>query len=308
MYRFWRVRGHLAEGRERLAAAAGHSGARQHPLERASVLRVASGLEQIQGSLPAARALAEEALAIFESTENARGGAGVLLTLGNVALMQDDMIAARAYYERGLPLYRQLGEQDGIARALGNLGMIMLHQGDLAEAGTICAESLAFFRGSGDRESSARALRNLGEIAHARGEDAEARRWLEEALALFQQIGTRSETLVGSLCLLGLRLACEIKDGWVGAEALEVWAKLCLAEGLAAQAACVLGAATQTRRTLGIPNQAASQAALEADALAAKAALGEPAFEGAWAQGERMTWEQAAEYALAEKKSAAEAH
>ncbi len=325
MYRFWRVRGHLAEGRERLAAAAGHAGARQHPLERASALRVASGLEQIQGNLTAARALAEEALAIFESTENARGGAGVLLTLGNVALMQDDLVAARAYYERGLPLYRRLGEQDGVARALGNLGMIMLVQGDLAEAKVICEESLAFFRESGDRENTARALRNLGEIVSAQGEDTEARVRLEEAIALFQQIGTRSEAFVGSLCLLGavalregqtaearvrlgegLRLAFEIKDGWVGAEALEVWAKLCLAEGQAGEAAFLLAAATQTRRTLGVPNQASSQAALEADIAAVRAALGEADFGKAWAQGEQVTWEQAVEYALAEKEKTAQ--
>ncbi len=324
MYRFWRVRGHLTEGRERLAAASGHSGARQHPLERASALRVASGLEQVQGNLIAARALAEEALALFESTENARGGAGVLLTLGNVALMQEDLAGARVYYERGLPLYRQLGEQDGIARALGNLGMIMLVQGDLAEAKIICEESLAFFQKSGDTENSARALRNLGEIAHAQGEDTEAQAWLEQALALFQQIGTRSETLVGSLCLLGLvllsqdrtaqarqrlteglRLAREIKDGWVGAEALEAWAKLCLAEGQADCAATLLAAAIHTRQTLGIPAQTATQTALEVDVLAAKAALGDAAFEEACIQGERMSWEQAVEYALTDTENAA---
>lgn len=325
MYRFWRVRGHLAEGRERLAAAVSHAGARQHPLERASALRVASGLEQIQGNLTAARALAEEALALFESTEDARGGAGVLLTLGNVALMQDDLAGARAFYERGLPLYRRLGEQDGIARALGNLGVVMMVQGDLAEAKVICEESLTVLRASGDTENAARALRNLGEIAYSQGNDVEARAWLEEALALFRQVGTRSGSLVDSLCFLGavalrqgstaearlrlaegLRLAAEIKDGWVGAEALEAWANLCLAEGQAAGAACVLGAATRTRRFLGLPNQAASQAALEANLLAAKAALGETAFGEAWTQGEQMTWEQAVDYALAEKELAEE--
>ena len=319
MYRFWRVRGHLAEGRERLAAATGHPGAREHPLERASALRVASGLEQVQGNLDAARALAEEALALFESTEDARGGAGVLLTLGNVALMQDDLAGARAYYERGLPLYRRIGEQDGVARALGNLGAVMQAQGDLAGAATVCEESLAFFREKGDAENTARALGSLGEIAYARGEDAEARARLEEALALFGRIGARNGSRVGSLCLLGavalrqgraaearmrmaegLSLAGEIGDGWYGADALEAWAKLCLAEDQAARAARGLGAASRTRRTLGLPRYAASQAALEADVRAAKAALGETAFDAAWTEGEELTWEQAVERALAD--------
>lgn len=319
MYRFWRVRGYLAEGRARLATATGHPEAREYPLERASALRVASGLEQVQGNLAAARDLAEEALALFESTEDARGGAGVLLTLGNVALMQGDFAGARAYYERGLPLYRRFGEQDGVARALGNLGAVMQAQGDLAGAATVCEESLAFFRDKGDAENMARALGSLGEIAYARGADSEAQARLEEALTLFQQIGARNGSRVGSLCLLGtvalrqgrsavartqmtegLRLAGEIGDGWGGADALEAWAKLCLVEGQAARAARLLGAASQARRTRGLPKDAASRALLEGDVLAVKTALEAAAFDAAWAEGEALTWEQAVGRALAD--------
>ena len=319
MYRFWRVRGYLAEGRERLAEAVGHPGAREYPLKRASALRFASGLEQVQGNLSTARTLAEEALALFESTEDARGGAGVLLTLGNVALMQGDLTGAQAYYERGLPLYRRFGERDGIARALTNLGVVMQAQGDLTGAVTVCEESLAFFRERGDSESAARVLGSLGEIAYTRGEDAEARMRLEEALTLFHQIGARNGTLVGYLCLLGavslrqgrmaeartrmaegLTLAGEIGDGWYRVDALEAWAKLCLAANQAARAARLLGAAAQTRRTLGMPKDDASRAALEADIQAAKDALGEPAFGAAWAEGERLDWEQAMKRALAD--------
>ena len=319
LYRFWRVRGHLAEGRERLAVATGHPGARAYPLERASALRFASGLEQVQGNLAAARALAEEALALFESTDDARGGAGVLLTLGNVALMQDDLAGARAYYERGLPLYRRFGEQAGIARALTNLGVVMQAQGDLVGAVLVCEESLAFFRERGDTESTARVLGSLAEIAYTRGEDAEARVRLEEALALFRQIGARNGTLVGYLCLLGLvalrqeggaeartwmaeglALAGEIGDGLHGAEALEAWAKLCLAGGQAARAARLLGSASQARRTLGLPRDAASRAALEVDVQTAQAVLGDEAFGLAWAEGEGLTWGQAVERALAD--------
>ena len=319
LYRFWRVRGHLAEGRGRLAAATGHPGAREHPLERASALRFASGLEQVQGDLAAARALAEEALALFESTEDARGGAGVLLTLGNVALMQDDLAGARAYYERGLPLYRRFGELAGVAKALGNLGVVMQAQGDLAGAALVGEESLAFFQKEGDAEGAARALSSLGEIAHARGDDDGARARLEETLALYHQIGARSGSLAGSLRLLGmvslrqgrvgeararvregLALAREIGDGRSGTDALEAWAKLCLAQGQAAEAAHVLGAASRSRLALNAPNGAASQADLEGDVRAAEASLGAAAFSAAWAEGAALTWEQAAEGALAD--------
>ena len=319
MFRFWRSHGHLSEGRERLAAAVGHAGARDYPLARASALRVASSLAQVQGDLTAARALAEEALALFESTGNSRSGVGALLTLGNVALMQDDLAGARIYYERCLPLYRELGDHGGVAKALDNLGVVMKNQGDLAGAVAVSEESLTHFRAQGDVESTANVLNNLGEVAYLRGEDTEARGRLTESLTLFRQIGTRNGHLVGTLCLLGtvalrqgntaeartlmaegLTVSREIGDGWDGADALETWAKLFLAEGRASGAACLLAAAARARQTLGIPKDAAFRAALETDIAAARTALGDGAFEAAWAKGEKLTWEQAAEYALAD--------
>ena len=319
LYRFWRVRGYLAEGRERLAAATGHAGAHAYPLARAAALRFASGLEQVQGNMAAARALAEEALALFESTENARGGVGVLLTLGNVALMQGDLAAARVYYERCLPLYRKLGEQAGVAKALGNLGVVMKNQGDLAAAALVGGESLAYFREQGDDEGVANELNNLGEIASARGEDAEARTWLVEALALHRRVGTRNRNLVGCLSLLGavalrqgrasearlrmaegLTLALEIGDGLSGADALEAWAKLCQAGGEAARAARHLGAAARARQAPGAGHDASHQAALEADIRVTQAAQSAEAFDAAWAEGAALTWEQAVSGALAD--------
>ena len=215
--------------------------------------------------------------------------------------------------------YRLLGEQAGVARALGNLGMVMYAQGDLTGAAAVCEESLAFFREGGNIEGTARTLSSLGEIAYARGEDAEARARLEETLALFHQVGARNGSLVGSLRLLGtvalrqgraaeararmaegLTLAREIGDGRSGADALESWAKLCLAEGQAVQAARLLGAASQARQTLGALNDAASQATLEVDVRAAQATLHGSAFDEAWAEGRGLTWEQAVERALAD--------
>ena len=320
MYRFWRGHGHLSEGRERLTVAVGHAGARDYPFARASALRVASSLAQVQGDLTSARALAEEALALFESTGHSQSGVGALLTLGNVALMQDDLAGARVYYERCLPLYRALDDHGGVAKALDNLGVVMKNQGDLAGAVAVSEESLTHFRTLGDMESTANVLNNLGEVAYLRGQDAEARQRLAESLTLFRQVGTRNGHLVGTLCLLGavalrqgnaaeartlmaegLTVSREIGDGWDGADALEAWAKLCLAEGNPTEAARLLGAAAQARRTLGIPKDAAFRAVLETDIADARLALGDEGFASAWANGERLTWVQAVDYALAEK-------
>jgi tetratricopeptide (TPR) repeat protein len=210
-----------------------------------------------------------------------------------------------------------LGEQDGVARSLGNLGVVMMSQGDLTGAQIVCEESLAFFRERGDAENEARTLSNLGDIAYAQGANAEARARLEESLTIFRRIGARNGTLVGTLSVLGmvamrqgdtaeagrmiaeaLRLAVEIGDGWSGVRALESSAKLWLAEGQPARAACLLGAISQTRTVLGIPSHAASQEALESDLSDVKAALSEMVYRDAWAEGAGLTWEQAVARAL----------
>ena len=194
----------------------------------------------------------------------------------------------------------------------------MVVQGDLTGATAVCEESLSFFREKGDIENAARTLGNLGEIAYTQGLDDQVRVRVEEAIALFHQIGARNGTLVGSLCLLGtvalrqgdrqeartrmaegLKLALEIGESWSGANALEAWASLCLAEEQAAQATLLLGAATQTRDTLGAADNADTHAKLEDHCAELKTALGEEEFARLWAEGQAITWQKAVECALA---------
>src|SRR5262249_4485323 len=86
---FWRIRGHLAEGRDALerALAAGEG----EPAARAKALLAAAVVRFAQSAGEGAAALAEEARARFESLGDQRGVALALCTLGHslVGLARD---------------------------------------------------------------------------------------------------------------------------------------------------------------------------------------------------------------------------
>jgi hypothetical protein len=83
------------------------------------------------------------------------------------------------------------------------------------------------------------------------------------------------------------------------AECLEGLAWAAAEHGLRALAARLFGAAEGLRRAGGIyAAPPGERAEYEGALAAARAALGEAAFAAAWAEGARMTMEQACTYAL----------
>jgi hypothetical protein len=69
--------------------------------------------------------------------------------------------------------------------------------------------------------------------------------------------------------------------------------------GEARQAACLLGAASVMRETLGRPLERWDREDLERAVAAVRVALGETVFEDAWEAGHALSLEQTVAYALA---------
>ena len=86
LWRFWVARGHLREGRERLARLLAMPGAAARTLLRAQVLHGASTLVHGSSDNHGACLLAEESLAIAREHGDR---ALVALVLNNVALLED---------------------------------------------------------------------------------------------------------------------------------------------------------------------------------------------------------------------------
>jgi predicted ATPase/class 3 adenylate cyclase len=268
-----------------------------------------------QGEHALARRLHEESLEIKRELGDQWGIASSLHNLGFVALGQGDLETAWSSLEEGLAIRRRLGDRRGIADSLYGMARAAVHRREDAVARSLYEQSLAIRRELGDRKGLAAALNGLGNLASARGDHAEARSLHEESLTLRQELGDRPgliSTLEG--------IACALR-----------------AQGEFGRAVCLFAAAQRQRADLGgapsaplgalgsgrsvgkgpavtRPDPPLSEPSAERRAPSApssperaeyeqvtvelRAALGEPAFAAAWAEGEAMSLEEAVRIAL----------
>jgi non-specific serine/threonine protein kinase len=131
---YWRMRGHLGEGRAQLEALLFRPAAQPPTLARATAFVGAGNLCRLQGDFEAARTCYEEALGTFRGHEDRRGLASTLNELGLIAKRRGRAEQARALHEESLALFEQIGDTAGAATVLGNLGNIAQDLGDYASA------------------------------------------------------------------------------------------------------------------------------------------------------------------------------
>jgi predicted ATPase/class 3 adenylate cyclase/tetratricopeptide (TPR) repeat protein len=188
---FWRTRGHVSEGRERLRAVLSHAGGQEPARARAEALSGAGGLAEMQGDYASARSLHQESLGIARELEDKSGIANSLSNLGNAAFYQGDYASARSLYEESLGIRRELGDKRGVAASLANLGNAALHQGDYASARSLHEESLGINRELGDKRGIAHSLGSLGGVVLQQGDYASARSLYQESLGIHRELGQK---------------------------------------------------------------------------------------------------------------------
>ncbi len=189
LWRFWWIRGHLAEGRRWLEGLLGRGGG--SPAVRARALNGAGNLAWNQGDYARATAWYEESIALWRRVGDAGGIARALNNLGMVLHEQGDPGGAGARYEESLALHRQQRDLDrwSIAATLNNLGRAVHEQGDRARARALFAESLALKREMDDSVGIATTLGNLADVASADGDYVRAAALYRDSVALYQELG-----------------------------------------------------------------------------------------------------------------------
>ena len=307
--RFWFVRGHLAEGRKWLEESlAGQGGA---PCPRARRLSVAATLASYLHELTRAGVLAGRALETARQCGAKEAIAQALCALGLVARHGADLAEARARYQEAIAILRTLDLPTRLAETLTRLAVVELWHGDPAAIAPLAAEALELSRGAGDTEGSlyasgllawglasadeepsatlmadvleasrafggrrysSRCLCLLGVISLRKGEYARARVQLEEACAITSEFGDRG--YLTAFCVPGL-------------------ARAQLFAGRPDDAARLLAAADRALESLGaaIPPWIRADDGGAVDAT--RAALTDPRYESAWAEGAALTVEQA---------------
>jgi tetratricopeptide (TPR) repeat protein len=169
-----------------------------------------------------------------------------------------------------------LGDRVGLARALVVVAGVAFSRGDRQAARPLLEERLAICRELGDSALLIHALGGMGHLARDEGDYARARAFYQESLLLRQRLG----------------------DLFALAQSLEDLAALAGREQQAERATRLLGAAEAFCETLGARPPVASVEEYERIVSEGRAALGEAAFDAAWAEGRAMTLEQAVAEAL----------
>jgi predicted ATPase/DNA-binding SARP family transcriptional activator len=282
LWRFWYLRGHLTEGRRRLEAGL-RAGDRRTPAG-VRALHGAAVLATQDDDVPAARARAEEALALTQELGDAWGAAYSRFLLGNVHVGEGDRGTALRLYEESARALLELGDEHSALLANRNVAGICAELGDDARARALHEDNLRRARETGNARIEASTLGHLAAIALDDGRVEDAISLLEESLTIHRRVGDRLDAAV-DLCRYAAALA---------------------ASGGAHTAARLLAGFESWHDEIGSLRRS-WLAELNRETLASvRAQLGEAAFAEAWEAGAQLTVREAIRLALVTEQAVAE--
>jgi predicted ATPase/DNA-binding XRE family transcriptional regulator len=314
LHQFWLARGHTSEGLAVLERQLQAGGA-VDPAVRAEALRIAGSLARRLGSDELAAARFRESVAIYRELGDDGGLAVALRELATVLVRLGGHEAALVLFEEAVSRLRGLDDPYALAVALLHLGAAVSRDRHDRQAAELYEEALGIFRRLDNPLSTAICLVNLGSLARLRGELALARSRIEEAAAIARRLDAPihlAAALEGLSCVAWSagdvaasgRYASESLSEFVRAGhqqgvavALRAVARAAAAEGRAARAARIYGAAHAICPIELGPDKV--EGASHREILAAlRRQLGEEAFAAAQEAGGRLSAEEAAAEAL----------
>ena len=246
------------------------------PRETGATLSTLATLHLQQNDTAKAHDYQVEAIGIFRDLGDRVGEAIGLLNLGEISMRQDDP-DAKELFEQCLTIARSIKHQELESDCERNLGELAFGAGNLPAAQIRFARSLTVCRDAADRRGEAIALWRLGKTDAACGDHESARKRLAEALRALQAFEMNSEAL----------------------DCLEDYVKLMQLAGQIESAVRAYAAGGAIRETLALPRPPHREAELQTRLKAARAVLGERAFDIAWSTGRAWSLAETIERALA---------
>ncbi|HET7420347.1 MAG TPA: tetratricopeptide repeat protein [Candidatus Dormibacteraeota bacterium] len=188
-WRFWQMRGHLAEGRARLESILAVPETHGFPQERARALEAAGGIAYWQGDMPATQVFYAECLELTKAAGDPLAIANALYNFSFPFLItRADTPQAIALLEQALAIYREFDDDPGKARCLWGLGQAYASVTENERAIATLEEAIELFRRLGDRFGLGWALFvravlaiQLDDMPVARSDAAEALRIFDES-------------------------------------------------------------------------------------------------------------------------------
>jgi predicted ATPase/DNA-binding CsgD family transcriptional regulator len=301
---FWQIRGHRyrSEGRRWLDQALAYASSASNPAARARALYWAGTFAAEQFDFVNATTQLEECLQLWQALGNRRGLAEALLGLGLVARDAGDLVRAGELLGRSLDLSRQLDDRLKTARALRYLGSVAVLQDHASQALELLSESLALLQALGESHLEGHLHDQLGQAERARGALDAAAAAHQRAMALLERAGcaegvNSSRYLQARLAQArgeraqALALAAHSLQGYreVGnrrdvPSCLDLVAEL-VVDGTPRRSVQLFAVSEAVRESMGIRLPPADRASHAAGVAAARTALGNAAFDAAWAVG-----------------------
>ena len=201
---FWRVHGHISEGRNFLERALTASGGIEASV-RAKALIAAGNLAFIQSDYERTETLCKESLALYREIEDQPGIAHSVYLLGVVAWTSGDTPSARSLMAEALALARKTDDEERAAWSLFIQGLLESSQGVYGRARALFEESLALHRRLQNKRGIAHALSQLVQVLIAsqyQYDQARVSSLLDECLAISREIGFK-EGIAASYWLSG---------------------------------------------------------------------------------------------------------
>jgi ATP/maltotriose-dependent transcriptional regulator MalT len=237
------------------------------------------GLSQavaVPGDYASAETLCRESIALMREAGDAWGLANALWYIGNTYWMEGDHGAAKAAFEESLQLYTEIGNTSGAAYDQMNLGFVAIEAGDYRTAEQLLHSSLELASARRDKRGMTRSLWGVGESAFRQAQYAEALEAYKQCLTLLAELG----------------------DRFFIANLLESVAAVATLQQQPTAAAQLFGAAEALRDSIQAPMMPRSREAYQRNVAGVRAPLGAEAFEAAWAAGRGLSTEQAIGVAL----------
>jgi hypothetical protein len=251
----------------------------------------------------------EESLAHYRRLQDQHGIAGMLHRIGWTLHLRGEEERVEALFTEGYGILSELQDRWSLGNLLRDWARVCWEQGNLTRAQRFAEESQTLFRDMGNRKMVRNLFSILSYLAMDQGDLTAARMYEEQHYALFQELADTANKDYDPM-LRGLiafhaadletartLLRASLSRKW-WQNPLDLRTRLLLyitpsiALGRANHAARLLGADTEQCRINAMPRPPFWQAQYDRIAAAARAALGEAAFQSAWEEGAVMSVEQ----------------
>jgi non-specific serine/threonine protein kinase len=193
LWRYWEVRGSLAEGQAHLEPLLAGSTAGIDPAVLARAHLGAGVCAFYRGDFAAATARYEESVRLYRAVGDRRALTRPLTYLGWMDTYRTDFARARGELEEALALSRELGDSQAEAWATARLGIVAYWAGDPEKGIPLLERALALSRELGDELGTGWWLLMLGQATFAAGQTERTVELLEECLVCTEALGDRRD-------------------------------------------------------------------------------------------------------------------